>query len=456
MNLDGTGAGEGALIAEDEVTAADDRQAGVRARAREERGGVTRTDQVHLAGDRARESAVTVGREVDEGGTRVRERAGLVRLLARAAEFVHHLRLIAQVDDGVKSLDTQVRPLAAGGVRKDGEGIRRTRVQVHPTLVDRKAVGGTEVGRRVEVEQTVATLHEAAGSTETEGATRVEVQRGTEEHVAEHRRTVARSERTGGVSRRTILHEEGRRALQLQVKDATAGAKGTEGGSEARANRRRTREGQGVDHGVRLERDRRGDARVLASHPAADAVAEGTQRGGVELVRREGAPVVREVDGEVGSRGDSRPAGERDVITDNRSHGPITREAQASDIGAEGDASGRSQGHHIVTHGVISRRDAGDRDHVAHQEAISLTGGGVIREDVTPDGAIGHAIGAKALCRGVREVVDGTDAQVSEAVTGRAASQTGEEHGGMAVAAAERADIQEQRLGGVWTELDTT
>ena len=152
MNLDGAGAGEGALIAEDEVTAADNRQAGVRARAREERGGVTRTDQVHLAGDRAREGAVTVGREVDERGTRVRERAGLVRLLARATEFVHHLRLIAQVDDGVKSLDTQGRPLAAGCVRKDGERVRRTRVQVHPALVDRKAGGGTEVGRGVEVE----------------------------------------------------------------------------------------------------------------------------------------------------------------------------------------------------------------------------------------------------------------------------------------------------------------
>ena len=207
--------------------------------------------------------------------------------------------------------------MTAGGVRKDSEGIRRTRVQVHPALVDRKAVGGTEEGRRVEVEQTVATLDEAAGSTETEGATRVEVQRGTEEHVAEHRRTVARSERTGGVSRRTILHEEGRRALQLQVEDATAGAKGTEGGSEARANRRRTREGQGVNHGVRLERDRRGDTCILTSHPAADVVAKGAHRGGVKLVRREGSPVVGEAEGNARARRDGCSARERDIVSND-------------------------------------------------------------------------------------------------------------------------------------------
>ena len=69
VDLDGASSGEGALIAEVENTTADNRQASVRARAGENRGGVTRTDQVHLAGDRAREGAVTVGREVDEGGT---------------------------------------------------------------------------------------------------------------------------------------------------------------------------------------------------------------------------------------------------------------------------------------------------------------------------------------------------------------------------------------------------
>ena len=150
--MDGAGTGEGARIAEDEVTAADNRQAGIRARAREERGGVTRTDKVQVTGDRTAEGALAEGREVDERAEGVREGAGLAGLLVGAAEFVDQLRLITQIDDRVEAFDAQAHRGGAAGVGEDGERVSRTRVQVHAALVDRKAIGGTEVGRRVEVE----------------------------------------------------------------------------------------------------------------------------------------------------------------------------------------------------------------------------------------------------------------------------------------------------------------
>ena len=322
-------------------------------------------------------------------------------------------------------------------------------------MVDREAVGGAEEGRGVEVEHALATLDEATGRTEAEGAARVKVQRGTLEDVTEHGRPITRSERAGRVVRRTVLHEEGRRTLQLQVENTTARTEGAEGGAETGAEGGRTGEGQAVDDGVDGKGLGRRDARVLAGGPSTDA--RDAARSHVELVRREGAPVVGEVDGDVGAVGDVRSAGERDVVTRDRGHRPVAGEADRVDHGgAQGDARRRRQGHHVVGRSVGDRGDAGNGEHVAHQETVSLAVSRVIGEDVAADRAIGRAVGASTLRRDVREEGRVIETEVGQAIAGRAAGQAGEEHRGVSVAAAERTDFQEQRLSRIRTEFDAT
>ena len=323
-------------------------------------------------------------------------------------------------------------------------------------MVDRETVGGAEVGRGVEVEHALATLDEATGGIETEGAARVKVQRGPLEDVTEHGRTSARSERTGRVVRRTILDEEGRRTLQMQVEDTTARTEGAEGGAETGAEGGRTGEGQAVDDGVDGKGLGRRDAGVLGIGPGADAGY--AARGHVELVGRQGAPVVTEThgDGCRTTRGDCRASGEGDIITRDRAHGPVTGESESGDIGPERDTYHRGQRHHVVADGMIGRRDAGNRDHVADQEAVSLAVSRVIGEDVAADRAIGRAVCSGSLDAVGRDVVRGIQAKIGDAVAGRDAAESGEEHRGVSVAAAERTDFQEQRLSRIRTEFDAT
>ena len=321
-------------------------------------------------------------------------------------------------------------------------------------MVDREAVGGAEEGRGVEVEHALATLDEATGRTEAEGAARVKVQRGTLEDVTEHGRPITRSERAGRVVRRTVLHEEGRRTLQLQVENTTARTEGAEGGAETGAEGGRTGEGQAVDDGVDGKGLGRRDARVLAGGPSTDA--RDAARSHVELVRREGAPVVAEIDRDVGTVGDVRATGQGQVVADDRSHRPVAGEPGAGDGGAQGDACRRRQGHDVVGGAVGDRGDAGNGEHVAHQETVSLAVSRGRREDIAADRAIGGAVGAGSLRRDVREEGRVIETEVGQAIAGRAAGQAGEEHRGVSVAAGERTDFQEQRLSRIRTEFDAT
>ena len=290
---DRRGGGQRAGVDEVQGAATDDRLARV-GRGVGQRGGiVAHADEVQLACDRSGEGAAAVGDQVDRGRAGVGDRAAIAGGGVHAADRGEGLRVVAQVDQGELTVELEVARGAAGRRREDGDRVILTRGQVDRAAVDRE-VAALEVGQGVEVQRTAAGLDEAGGLADAERAVHVEGR--AREDVADEGRTRAGGERTHVEGRRTVANEEGRGAAEFLREQATAGAEATEGGRQRGAEGRRARERHRVDDRVGAEGDRGTHARVLALDPAADAVAEGAARGGVQFARGKGAEVVTEED----------------------------------------------------------------------------------------------------------------------------------------------------------------
>ena len=105
---------------------------------------------------------------------------------------------------------------------------------------------------------------------------------------------------------------------------------------------------------------------------------------------------------------------------------------------------------------MVDGREIRDRDDVAHQEARALARGGGVGEHVAADGDVGRAVGAAALRAAVGEEARVADAEIGDAVAGGRAGEAGEHERGVVVAAADRAEVEQERLRRVRAQLDAT
>ena len=381
------GGRERAGVDKGQITATDDRLAGVGRGIGQHRGVVAHADEVHLTGDGAGEGAATVGDEVHRTGAGVGDRAAVAGDGVHAGDFAEGLGVVTQVDPRELTVEAEIARGAAVDRREDGDGVSLAGQQVDRAVVDGE-VAALEVGGRIEIQRAAAGLDEAGGLADAEEA--VDVEGRASEDVADERRARTGSERTHVEGRHTVADEEGGGPTELLREQASAGAEATEGRRQGGTEGRRARERHRIDDRVGAEGDRGAYARVLALRPTADAVSEGAARGGIELASGKSAEVVTEEDGGR-LRSDAGAVVDRHGVIDRVDRGDEGTAGDAghgADRGADEDAGRRGHG----DRGVVVGHRGGDRHGVADEEARAETGGGRIGEDVAADHHVRAAV----------------------------------------------------------------